>query len=110
MNSPVRFDIFTSSPAAQQLHQLHQHDLKTLFRMAIGLHDRLHARDVAMVIGAPDVDQQIISALQLVPMIGDIGSQVGVLAVLLLDDAVFLVPKVRRPEPPGPSCSNSELR
>ena len=101
MNSPVRFDIFTSSPARKQLDQLHEHDLQPLFGMSIGLHDRLHARNVAMVIGAPDIDQQIIAALQLVPVIRDVGGEVGVFPVLFLDDAVFLVPKCRGPKPPG---------
>src|SRR6188508_478029 len=96
---------FTGS---QQLHELHEHNLQALFGMAIGLHDRLHTRDVDMVIGAPNVDEQIIATPQFVPMIRDVGSQVGVLPALLLDDAVFLVPKVRRAEPPGPVLLKDE--
>ena len=62
--------------------------------MPVGLHDRLHARDIAVMIGAPDIDQEIVAPLQLVAMIGDVGRQVGTLAVLLTDDAVFLIAEV----------------
>ena len=54
-----------------------------------------------MMIGPPNIDQQVIAARQLVAMIGDIGCEVGVLAVLFPDHTVLVVAERRRPEPEG---------
>ena len=65
-----------------------------------------HARDVAVVVGAEDVDQLVEAALALVEVIGDVGGEIGVLAVLAHDHAVLLVAELGRAEPVAPSCSN----
>jgi hypothetical protein len=96
-------------PAAQQIHHLDQHDLEAIFRIPIGLHHRLHARNVAMVIRAPDVDEEIISAPQLILVVGDIGSQIGVLAVLFPHDTILLVTECRGSEPPGTFLLKQEM-
>ena len=62
-----------------------------------------------MVIRAPDVDEQIVSAPQLILVVGDIGSQVGVLAVLFLHDTILLVTERRGSEPPGTFLLKQEM-
>ena len=53
-----------------------------------------------MVVSAPDVDD-VVDALELVPVIGDVGSEVGVLAVGLDQDAVLVVAQIGGTEPQG---------
>ena len=60
---------------------------------------RLDPRNVAVVVGAPDVDQGVEAALKFVEVVGDVGSEIGVLAVLALDDAILLVAEIRGTEP-----------
>ncbi len=54
-----------------------------------------------MVVGAPDVDRDFEPALRLVPMVGDIGEEVGTAAVALDQDAVFVVAECRGAQPLG---------
>ena len=49
------------------------------------------AGDIAMMIGAPDVDDEIEAALEFIQMIGDVRGKIRILAVLALDNAVLLV-------------------
>ena len=53
-----------------------------------------------MVVGAPNVDD-VVDALELVPVIGNVGGEVGVLAVGLDQDAVLVVAQVGGAEPQG---------
>ena len=50
-----------------------------------------HALDVAAVVGAEDVDELVVAALDLVEVVGDVGGEVGPAAVGLLDRAVGVV-------------------
>ncbi len=52
-----------------------------------------------MVIGAPDVDDAIKTALELVEVIGNVGGELGVDAVVALDHAIFFIAKSRGAEP-----------
>ena len=62
-----------------------------------------------MVIRAPDIDEQVISAPQLIPVVGDIGSQVRVLAILFPHDTILFVPECRRSEPAGTFLLKQEM-
>ena len=53
-----------------------------------------------MVVGAPDVDD-VVDALELIPVIGNVGGEVGVLAIGLDQDAVLVVAQVGGAEPQG---------
>ncbi len=53
------------------------------------------------MVGAEDGDQQLEAALALVEVIGDVGGEVGLLAVGAHHDAVFLVAEGSRAEPGG---------
>ncbi len=52
-----------------------------------------------MVICSPDVDQEIVATSKFVAMIRDVGGQIRVFAVLLLDHPIFLIAKHRGPKP-----------
>ena len=65
------------------------------------LHRRLQARHVAMMVGAPDVDQLGEFTLKLVAMIGDVGGEVSQLAVALDHRAVLVVAELGRAIPLG---------
>src|SRR5689334_24859192 len=54
------------------------------------------AGDVAVVVGAEDVDQALEAALELVPVVGDVGGQVGRFAVGADQHAVLVVAEGRR--------------
>ena len=53
--------------------------------------------DRAGVIGAPDVDQ-LVGALRLLEVIGEIGAEIGPRAVRLLDRAILIVTELGRAE------------
>lgn len=53
-----------------------------------------------MVVGTPDVDD-VVDALELIPVIGNVGGEVGVLAVGLDQDAVLVIAQVGGAEPQG---------
>ena len=52
--------------------------------------------DVAVVVGAEHVDEPVEAALELVPVVGDVGGEVGRLAVGAHERAVLLVARERR--------------
>ena len=51
----------------------------------------LHTGDVGVVVGAPEIDEQRVAALDFIDVVGDIGRQVGESAVALAEDAVLVV-------------------
>ena len=55
--------------------------------------------DVAVVVGAEHVDQALEAALELVPVVGDVGGEVGRLAVGADQDPVLVVAEVGRAQP-----------
>ena len=85
---------------AQQVHELAEQHLElALVAKCVG--GGAHAGDVAVVVGAPHVDD-VVDALVLVPVVGHVGGEVGVLAVLLHEHAVLVVAEVGGAEPQGP--------
>ena len=70
-----------------------------LARMAEHVSDRLNALDVAMVIGAEDVDAAVEATVELVFVVGDIGREVSVGTVCLYEHAILVVAEIGRPEP-----------
>src|SRR3546814_5139683 len=74
-------------------------------------HVGLQAGDGAGVIGAPDVDELLVAAGELVAVVRDVGQQVGGLAVALHEDAVLVVTEVGGAQPGGRSEEHtSELQ
>ena len=69
--------------------------------MAEGLDARLEPRDVAVVVRTPDVDEELEAPVVLVAVVGDVGQQVGGLAVRLHEDAVLVVAEVGGAQPGG---------
>jgi hypothetical protein len=91
--------------AAVEHRELHQQHVEPLGVVAERGQRGLHARHVAVVVGAPDVDDALEAALELVHVIGDVGGEVGGLAVLAHHDAVLLVAEGGRAEPERAACS-----
>ena len=61
-----------------QPHQLHQHDIQLVPVQADGIHGALEPGDVAVVVGAPDIDDPLKAALgKFIVVIGNIGGKVG---------------------------------
>ncbi len=54
-----------------------------------------------VVVGAPDVDEVVEAAAELLDDVADVGAEVGVVAVRLADHPVLVVPVVGRAEPEG---------
>ena len=65
----------------QQANKLHHLDVERGLAVTDALHGRLHAFDVAAMIGAEHVDHVEEAAIDLVLMIGDVGGEIGVGAV-----------------------------
>jgi hypothetical protein len=59
----------------QEVHKLNQNDLKGLLFKAKGLNSCLHTRDIAVVVGTPDIDDPMEAPLELVAVIGDVGGK-----------------------------------
>ena len=59
----------------------------------------LQPADVAVVVGAEQVDAQVEAALPLVEVVGGVGGEVGRLAVALDEDPVLVVAEVGRAQP-----------
>ena len=51
------------------------------------------------MIGAENIDQVIEAALAFVEVISDVGGEVGLVAILANDDAIFLITELSRREP-----------
>ena len=75
----------------EQHRELHQLDLQPRRIQAEPLRGGLQARDVAVVVGAEDVDRALEAAVELVQQVGDVGREVGGHAVLAHHHAVLLV-------------------
>ena len=83
--------------AAIQRHELQEPDLETVPRLPHRDETRAHACQVAVMIGAQDVDQLLEAPLALAEVIGDVGGEIGSRAV-------------RRARPPGPSRRRNRSR
>ena len=63
---------------AHQVDHLHQHDVQTAAVQPDSVHRALHAGDVAVVVGTPDVDGLVKAAHgQLVVVVGNVGGKIG---------------------------------
>ena len=82
--------------ALGEVDELHDHELEPLGLAAERLPDRLHALDVAVVVGAPDVDRAVVAACELVQVVGDVGGEVGVARRRAPQHAVLVVAEGRR--------------
>ena len=60
-----------------QAHELHEDDLQLVAAVAQSFHGALHAGHVAVMVGAPDVDDRVEAALELVFVVGDVGGEIG---------------------------------
>ena len=61
-----------------QPHQLHQHDIQLVPVQADGIHGAFEPGNVAVVVGAPDIDDPLKAALgKFIVVIGNIGGKVG---------------------------------
>ena len=89
--------------AAGDLDQLADEHLDVVVHVVAGAgRDRPQPVDVAVVVGAEQVDAQVEAARALVDVVGGVGGEVGVVAVGLDEDAVLVVAEVRRAQPHGP--------
>ena len=85
---------------AEQVHQLAEHDLERA-GPAPGREHSLAAGDVAVVVGAPDVDEMVEAAFHFVVVVRHVAHEVRHLAVGLDEHAVLLVIERARLEPGG---------
>ena len=65
-----------------------------------GIANAAHAVDVTVVVATPDVDDMV-NALELIPVIGNVGGEVGVLTIGLHQNAVLVVAQIGGTEPQG---------
>ena len=86
-------------PAPHHLHQLHQRDVEEFGRIAQGGEHCPHPGDVAVMIGAPDVDDAVEPAVVLVDVVRDVGHEIGEAPVGLPQHPVLVVAEVRGAEP-----------
>ncbi len=84
--------------ALDDVDELEHRDLEPVGVGADGGDRGLQPRDVAVVVGAEHVDQAVEAALELVPVVGDVGREVGRLAGRALEHAVLVVAR-------APSCA-----
>src|SRR5258708_21615959 len=85
--------------AAVEAHELDEGRLQALARLSHGDEAGAHPRDIAVMVRPQHVDEAREAALGLAQVIGDIGREVGLLAVLAPHHAILLVPELARPEP-----------
>ena len=88
--------------APHEVHELHDQHLEVLGIAAQRLIRRLHPCHVAVVVGAPHVDLAVEAALALVLVVGDVGGEVGVLAVGAHEHPILVVAEVGRAQPQRP--------
>ncbi len=86
-------------PAAEQRHELHQAHFEGLDRAAERSQAGAQPGDIAVMIGAPDVQQMIEAALQFVEDIGNVRRKIRLDAVLADHHAILLVAVVGTLEP-----------
>ena len=87
--------------AAHQLHQLAEQHLGLTRRVAERLHARLERLHLPVVVGAPDVDEVLPPAVELVAVVREVVAEIGGGAVGLHEHAVALVAEVGGAQPGG---------
>ena len=97
--SPRRLDIDARSPRSTRLTNCMMMSSIASAGAPSAAKRGVHARDVAVVVGAPDVDQPVEAALALVEVVGDVRRQVRGLAGRALEHAVLVVAVRGRAQP-----------
>ena len=87
------------APVLQQLHELAEHDLGLAGRVAERLHAGLQRLHLPVVVGAPDVDEVLPAAGELVAVVREVVAEIGRRAVGLHEHAVALVAEVGGAQP-----------
>ena len=99
MNSPARLLIETSTPSRTNRTQAYSSIWTASTVVAHRLGRVPDAGDRPVVVGAPDVDQLVEAAAELLGDVADVGGEVGRLAVRADDHPVLVVAERRRAEP-----------
>ena len=86
---------------AHQADELHQDDLELVRILADGVHRALHAGHVAVVVAAPDVDEQVKAAVEFVLVVGDVRREIRRVAVGADEHLVLLAAELGRLVPDG---------
>ena len=86
---------------AVEHRELHQGHLQLVGGQVECLDGAGDAGNVAVVVGAPDIDDLVETTLEFVEMVGDVGGEIGVQAVFPLYDAVFFIAESGGTEPFG---------
>ena len=97
---PVRFDMRTSWPSFTTLTNWPRMISGSAAVEAERLHPRLQRLHLAVVIGAPDVDEVREAAPELVAVIREVVAEIGRAAVAAHEHAVALIAEVGRAQPP----------
>ena len=101
MNSPAALAHAHDLARPQERDQLAEDDLQPVGVVAQGLHADLEPGHVAVVVGAPDVDEAVEAPLELVAVVGDVAQQVGGVAARLDQDLVLGQAEGGGPQPDG---------
>ena len=89
-------------PVAEQVHELVDQHHQARLVDAQRPHHALHPRHVALMVGTPDVDGQVVVSVdQLVVVVGNIRREVGRQAVAAHEDVVLVIAQGRGREPGG---------
>src|SRR5262249_6358779 len=92
-------DRLATTSEADQLHQQHAESTGIATQPC---ERRRYAHDVTVMLRAPEIDELVEPAAQLLAMIANVAGEIRQLAIAALDDAIFLVTKLLRAKP---SCA-----
>ena len=85
----------------QQIHKLDEHHVKAVLLPPHGGDGGAHARNVTVMVRAPDINEPVVATVELVVVIGDVGGEIGQASVRLAQHAVFVVAQLLGSEPEG---------
>ena len=85
-----------SNTVSKQVNQLTKQNLK-LSWVAKGCCSRANTLNISVVICSPDINN-VVDALELIPVVGYVGSKIGILAICFDEYAVLIVTKISRTE------------
>ena len=86
---------------AIEADHLENEDLQMAGIVPQGLHGRFHTGNVAVMIGAPKVDDAVKATLEFILMIGNIGGKIGRYPVVTNDYTVLIISEISGTEPEG---------